>query len=348
MDALYQIVLLGSPYYEDELKALLEEVPSIKIVDAKLVHPLYPVLYLYYGRTMKDNDYVGSVNLDFIAKSRMVLPIVKNLGKFREMIPVQLHSINAMRLADKDSLVRLRDYILRFFGLIRGNRKVFISYRRTETEDLAKQLFVQLSLEGFEPFLDTSSVEEGLLFQEELKQQLADSEVFIYLNSPHYMESSYTAEELDIAQRLSLGIVQVVMPGQTNNQGVLCQTVYMADGEVVQDVWVKDIVQRVHEVRAASYAFRKKSILDAIRGIKKIIRWLPKEDLYVSSTGTFRVCTYLPKSMDIHEADVAIEKIDPKMKRTMYYDGQFCKSSWKKHIAWLNKSLPIQTIDIRS
>lgn len=56
-------------------------------------------------------------------------------------------------------------------GLTPDEHRVFVSYRRVESQPLADQLFDRLSREGFDVFLDRFSIEAGIDFQRRLNAQ---------------------------------------------------------------------------------------------------------------------------------------------------------------------------------
>lgn len=58
-------------------------------------------------------------------------------------------------------MIRLKNLVATFFGLISGNKKVFILYRRTDLESLAQKLYIELIKRKYNPFLDSFSIEEG-------------------------------------------------------------------------------------------------------------------------------------------------------------------------------------------
>ena len=93
------------------------------------------------------------------------------------------------------------------------DRRVFISYRRADTEPMAQQLFDALSRRNVSVFLDTVSVEPAVDFQARLFEQLADHSMVVVLHSPTFSQSTWARQEVEyaLAHRLSLLIVR--LPG---------------------------------------------------------------------------------------------------------------------------------------
>lgn len=103
--------------------------------------------------------------------------------------------------------------ILSSAGLTAEEHRVFISYRRIETEPLAEQLFDRLTHEGFDVFLDRFSIEPGVNFQRRLEQELADKAMVVLLESARISSSKWTQHEIDYTKRFRLGLMALQMPG---------------------------------------------------------------------------------------------------------------------------------------
>ena len=90
--------------------------------------------------------------------------------------------------------------------------RVFISYRRLETQPLAVQLFDRLTHEGFDVFLDRFSIPEGLDFQRRLLQELEDKSMVVLLESKFLKDSPWTQHEIDFVKVYRLGLATIRMP----------------------------------------------------------------------------------------------------------------------------------------
>lgn len=97
-------------------------------------------------------------------------------------------------------------------GLTTRDQRVFISYRRVETEPLAHQLFDALTREGFDVFLDRFSIEPGADFQRRLDQELADKSMVVLLESAGIDQSAWTQHEIDFTKRFRLGLLALSLP----------------------------------------------------------------------------------------------------------------------------------------
>jgi hypothetical protein len=84
-----------------------------------------------------------------------VVPLVEASAKFDEVVPDLLHPINAL---DRSSLSKVSAAVLRWLGLTEKQRRVFVSYRRSDSLLIGEQVWETLSKAGFEVFLDRFSV----------------------------------------------------------------------------------------------------------------------------------------------------------------------------------------------
>ena len=94
--------------------------------------------------------------------------------------------------------------------------RIFISYRRVETLELALQLFDRLVHEGFDVFLDRFSIPPGYDFQRRLTEDLEDKSMVVLLESRLLKTSKWTQHEIDFAKRRRLGMLALQMPDVTS------------------------------------------------------------------------------------------------------------------------------------
>ena len=95
-----------------------------------------------------------------------MVPLIEASAKFDEVVPDLLHPINAL---DRSSLSKVSAAVLRWLGLTEKQRRVFVSYRRSDSLLIGEQVWETLSKAGFEVFLDRFSVDPGVDFQERLR-----------------------------------------------------------------------------------------------------------------------------------------------------------------------------------
>ena len=125
-----------------------------------------------------------------------IVPLVSDLEKVCDELPECLRPLNALTLVREDvDLVRPSGQALQCLGLLPTQRRVFVSYRRTESRDVAVQLFEALSARQFDVFLDTHSVAAATDFQSVLWHRLCDCDVVVMLDTPGFFDSRWAKLE---------------------------------------------------------------------------------------------------------------------------------------------------------
>lgn len=143
--------------------------------------------------------------------SASVIPIVPTGGNPPTLLPTE--DLRKIHVAFWSKLITESvPAILSRAGLTTDEHRVFISYRRVETQPLAEQLFDRLAREGFEVFLDRFSIEPGLDFQRRLHQELADKAMVVLLESEWVQNSRWTQHEIDYTKRFRLGLLALNIP----------------------------------------------------------------------------------------------------------------------------------------
>ena len=356
---LYQIVNLGTSKW----KVVPEELSKHKIgfVESQNIDGNYPCLYLYWGASKADSQYNGAIDLEKMVCTGSILPIVEDASKFRDFVPKALESVNAL-IYDANGEKKLENHILAYFGLIEQNRKVFISYKRSDTSGVAIQLFDELTKLGYRPFLDSYSIEPGVDFQEYLKHELSDSDVFVFLNSKNYPKSQFTMEEIECAQKLNLGIVQIDFDGCVEEWNILnCAKVMIKPRKNmdyrlgIRKELLMDIIANIEEKRAAFFEYRRKALIDTYRmshSTAKIVG--NRNDFLLDGNELSAFCVHIPKSTDLEKKEAELNKYckekGVKCKKILLYDAQFCRRDLFRHLMWLNRQMQktIQTRDVNA
>jgi hypothetical protein len=153
-----------------------------------------------------------------VGASALILPVI-DTGPDAAYLPKEIGKINAFKKGDTgaawvDSLV---EETLSMAWLKRRTRKVFISYRRIDSEPIANQIFGRFNKLGYDVFLDDATIERGVDFQQELKWWLNDADLLLALCSPRLADSKWCMEELTFAQSHSIGIAALAWPSQLHD-----------------------------------------------------------------------------------------------------------------------------------
>src|SRR3546814_16773733 len=109
----------------------------------------------------------------------------------------------------------LASTMLECVGLLRRQRRVFVSYRRVESRAAALQLHDLLASRGFDVFLDTHAIRPGDPFQDVLWHRLVDSDVMVMIDTPTSFDSRWTRLEIGKAREKKIQALRVIWPEHT-------------------------------------------------------------------------------------------------------------------------------------
>lgn len=353
----YQLLHLGTPFYLNELRVLFANMPYLSFVPLDEIDERLPLLVLYYGDNKEDKARSYDIDLSKKAKNQEVMPIVKDVTKVADYIPDALRDINAFVLEDEDSIYNLRNRILSWFGLLDNTRKVFISYKRSDTSTLAHQLFDALIKKGYIPFLDSYSIEPGVDFQEYLMNEISDADMFIMLNSSNYDQSVYTKAELNTASMLGIGILQIKFPQSKSFPEAAFSSILSLDNQLSKDdVYDQEIVEKIiynmERYRAEGYRTKRRILIDGLKSkySDQGLSTLEDGSILVNASHTaYYPITHVPTSEDLELAHHSMTKLDlpdEVIKKICYY-GIHCRSDKRNHLSWLNTcNLPVISEDI--
>lgn len=364
----YQLILLGS--IED---SIVEEIKSqiiLEFTNLKLPEGILNII----DRSNWEEDYVGNqpafsiyfgdkkgnfkdlpiVN-KLIKDGTMILPVYYN--NFSDEIPKKLENQNGI-LYNDNQRCRIANVVLQAFELLRNTRKIFISYKRSESTSVAIQMYEALESHHFDVFLDTHSIEKGEPFQEELWHRMTDCDVILLLNTPGFLESHWCKEELAEAGSKQIGIVQLVWPNHKIDAiSHLSFPLKLEEVDFVDTIYddkdksklkkgkVEEIVQLVESVRARNLASRQDNLITEFMNIAKQFgrnitvqpeRYLTevisdKQIIYIPTIG-------VPQSFNCQVAEIQY-RYNENPQHTcirLIYDDLRIRDKWLKHLDWLN------------
>ena len=149
-----------------------------------------------------------------LASDVAILPIVREDedGSVTDKLPQPLRRLNAVWWKEDGVAVST---LLRMLGRVEAERKVFISYRQSETRELATQLHTTLVQRGFDVFLDRFSVEPGIDFQRRLEEDLGDKAFVLLLESDGLKESRWVRHEIAYAHARRIETLALTLPDCT-------------------------------------------------------------------------------------------------------------------------------------
>jgi hypothetical protein len=375
MEYKYQLILLGSdcPEKTHIISKLIEKIKDlnlpdsiIKFIEANQISSDYqgnqPAFGLYFGDIEGNHKHLD-VTDKLLKDGTMILPIYfgnPDEGAFSKEIPCILSNQNGIRYNDNE-LDRIANIILEAFELLRTTRKIFISYKRSESTSIAIQLYEALESYNYDVFLDTHSIGKGEPFQDELWHRMTDCDVIVLLNTPSFLESHWCKEEFAEAGSKQIGIVQLVWPNHKikniDSASHISYPMKLNDYDFVNNIYnnkdqsklinriVEEIILKVESVRARNLAARQDNLITEFRNIahqcgrnitvqpeKFLTEDLPsgKRIIYIPTIG-------VPQSTSCQSAEIRHEfQKNPNISIRLIYDDLRIRDKWLNHLDWLN------------
>lgn len=173
----------------------------------------------------------------------LLIPVVESENVFRQHVPQELYPINAFMWSGISVAEKLaKENILPELGLTEKERKVFISYRRSDGLGMADQLFDVLSRRGFAVFMDLYDIESGRDVQREITAYLEDIAFVLVIESPEAHHSKWIDKEVNYALKHHMGLLIMHWPLATqipNTNGLPRRN--LTNNELTSDVKYKKI-----------------------------------------------------------------------------------------------------------
>lgn len=381
MAAYYQLVFLGdessvafSRIRERFFELLRERGLSSSLIDVLSADrillpseeggydPSKPTFAFYIGNVGHADKDIYAVK-KLLANADAIFPIYFSEGRFLEEVPKELHQING-KLYSEEHLDAIVNVAFEELRLLRKKRRIFISYKRSDSVAIANQLYDLLSRHQFDVFMDTYSIRGGAEFQKELHHRITDSDVLIQLNSSSFMDSKWCREEICLANMHQIGVLQVNWPKvKRDGASDICYKIALSDTDFRRKRFKKNtsllkkkvlegIVSKVESIRARNLAAR----FDNLKGefIKEGVRHgrtiLSKPLHLVEQTKNGIICYIpaigVPQSIDYHESLIMVDKLVEEMVECVYliYDDLSILPKWIEHLDWMDRYLEVKTI----
>jgi hypothetical protein len=326
---------------------------------------------LHGGATVRNRDkhaafaaayFGGPGQLDIevareVARSSVpIIPTVGPSGDFGTHVPEFLRAANGLRRrTDDPDLTELAVALLECVGLLRRQRRVFVSYRRIESRTAAMQLHDLLTSRGFDVFLDTHDIRPGEPFQDVLWHRLCDSDVMVMLDTPTYFESKWTRQEIGRARAKEIHVLRVVWPEHKPSKLTdLAETIYLeraeltgADGPIV-DKTADNIVLAVESLRSRSIASRYMSITGRFRAeVEKIGAAIEgigaHRAISVRLLDDRKIWAYpvvgVPTAELLNDVAEKARRADQRETPILVYDHIGIRAQWAAHLKWLDENI---------
>jgi hypothetical protein len=293
---------------------------------------------------------------ELVRSSAPIIPTVSSFGDFGSQIPTSLHFANGLRRRNDDvHMLELATALLECVGLLRKQRRAFVSYRRVESRAAGIQLHDLLSARQFDVFLDTHDIRPGEPFQDVLWHRLCDSDVMMMLDTQTYFESKWTRQEMGRARAKEIHVLRVVWPEHRPNPITdMAETIYLdrvdlegPDGPIAGAV-ADRIVLAVESLRSRSIASRYMSITGRLRAeVEKIGGTIggigAHRAISIHLHDGRRIWAYpvvgVPTAELLNDvADKAARAEQPETP-VLVYDHIGIRQQWAAHLKWLDVNI---------
>lgn len=356
MPKLYQLAVLGKP--SDEQVRELEKIVSqaVQLFGLRLGHEVgwevRPEMFnpdqqkssaaVFYGAVNS-----SSANLEHLLKRGVpILPVVSGPGRVVAEIPALLQALNCL-LYSAGGAQRVATSLLECAGLLPRQRRVFVSYRRTEAREAALQLFDAFSARLFDVFLDTHGIPPAEDFQTMLWHRLCDSDVLVMLDTPGYFESRWTSAEFGRALAKGISVLRIGWPDSTPSVRVatasraelLPEEVDTETGRLAEEA-VERICMQLEAVRSQSHAVRSVNLVSNLRNAVESIGGQVagvglNKAVYIKLPDSQEVVVYptvgVPTSTTLHDASTN----SPNRSVAVVFDHVGLHPRWLEHLEWL-------------
>lgn len=366
MLSFYEVLLIGSPlsWQVDAIRHQLSlvanmfslDIPNdLSVRDAADVgsrNPKAATVALYFG----GDSSVDAALVDELEAAKIpIVPVVAKGSSVSDVVPDEIALTNAVLLDDDDAtLEALTAVALEVLGLLHKQRRVFISYRRTDSRDVAVQLHDELSGRGFDVFLDTHDIRPAEPFQEMLWHRLADCDVTIMLDTKDYFGSKWTAQELGRSQALGIQILRILWPEHAGASNLsLSDTVALAERDFEFPTKIKSdlvylIAKRTEFLRSRSIATRHldlvgklKSEIDRIGGKMEGIGAYRSVSLTLPSGKQIEAYPMIgvPTAQMLNDIQVKASEAGHGRFPCLVYNDIGIRPMWLAHLKWLDANI---------
>lgn len=326
--------------------------------------PAMPTFAFYFGKQGHGNKDVDALK-KLIGNGDAVYPIFFTV--FEQEVPEELRPINGVQYTEEkvDCIVNVALEELR---LLRKKRRVFISYKRSDSASVANQLYDVLSRQQFDVFLDTYSIRGAADFQAELHHRITDCDVLIQLNSQGFKDSKWCEEEITEANARRVGVLQINWPGiKPDRRDQLCWTRklveldfrrkrYKRNTSTLKSKVLNELARTVEAIRARNIAARQDNLTgEFVKEANRQGRTIIKEPTFlVEQMENGRYWYYIPaigvpQSWDCYESVKMLERWNIVLPEKVFliYDDLSILPRWIAHLEWMNKYLEVKTIKMQ-
>jgi len=162
---------------------------------------------------------------------------------------------------------------LEFLGLVEKERRLFISYRQSDSRVISDQLHTSLVQSRFNVFLDRFSVAPGVDFRERIDDELSDKAFLLLLETRQAGASPWVHHEIAYALANHIPVFVLTLPDVSSSQQVknideafrfgLSDKDISTDGKLTAKT-ISEIVERIEIEHARAIYRRREQILGSV------------------------------------------------------------------------------------
>lgn len=353
----YQFLFIGNrkSIYDEIVEMLIQKMQELKIPresllcsynDISIIKGNQPIV-IVVGHDSPDlpeqyREWIDSSDLSV----NIILPIFfEDFSK--EITEKTLKRYNGVKYTSPEPIVSI---VLEGFNLLRKQRKLFVSYRRTESRQVALQLFGYFEERNFDVFLDSHSIPRGVDFQNNLFHRMMDCDAVLLLDTKDFLGSDYCKDEFEKAITNRIGILRIKWPDSINpTYSGLIDLYSLApdsfDEEILNDKTLEDLSLRIESLRVRSLASRQDALTSefietASRKGKKAIHIYPNiiQIQHEEKTHIYFAAIGIPTSETFHHAEELLNNLlKSGSKFTLIYDDLTLLQRWINHLDWFCK-----------
>lgn len=365
--SLYEIAILGSASHDNRVR-LTETIRSmiedfdLTLGQDVLIHNSATVGHRDKGAAFAAVYFGGVPHVDadvaqeLVRSSAPIIPTIAAGGNFGTEVPDILQGANGLaRRNDDPEMTELAAAILEVVGLLRRQRRVFVSYRRVKSTSAALQLHDLLISRGFDVFLDTHDIRPGDPFQDVLWHRLVDCDVMVMLDTPAYFESRWTRQEIGRARAKEIQVLRVIWPEHKPTKLTdLAETVYLNAAELegptgpIIAPTAEAIALRVERLRSRSIAARYMSITGKLRAdVEKVggkVEGIGRHRaiavrLFDDRTFWAYPVVGIPSAEALNDVAGKAKRADHGEAPILVYDHIGIRDAWSAHLRWLDEEI---------
>lgn len=310
------------------------------------IDPMVATVILYIGKGSSPDP------AEMLLAKVPILPVVPRLSLVSALVPEGLRYLNCAACGTEAEFNRTCSALLETLKLLPSQRRIFLSYKRSESRQAALQLADKLTELQFEVFLDTRGMPPAVNFQDLLWHKLCDCDVLIMLDTPGYFTSRWTTAEFGRALSKEIPVLRVTWPDSTpDKRSQTAARVELLEEEIDPDSGRIDrravlrIAKSLEQLRAQSHAIRNINLVSRIKAaVEKVGGSMQGQgasnSVYLKLANGRQIKIFpnvgVPTSDCMHAAFLGCGKSDA----AVAYDEIGVLPSWVAHLDWLAEHIP--------